>query len=281
MAHIASNVSFSPDPRVVIPETITGALSILKSVSRQPSVKRVVYTSSAIATGFGKPNTPYSVPADSWNDLSSKLAWAPPPYEDGRKYAVYAASKTEAEKACWKFVEEEKPQFEFSTVLPSVTFGASLHESQSSETLTWIQALLNGDSAIIKRTGTAPCESCLPIIVPDLRTYMRFLTYYVHILDWFVDVTDVARLHAAALINPSVKSERIFAYSEPYNWSAILDILRKAYPEHLWPENIPEEPRNLSTIEKRERSVELLKDLGRDGYVSLEESIRSNAAQIL
>lgn len=85
----------------------------------------------------------------------------------------------------------------------------------------------------------------------------------------------------AALINPTVKSERIFAYSETYNWSAILDILRKAYPERSWPENIPDEPRALSTIERRERSVELLKALGRDGYVSLEESVKSNAAQIL
>lgn len=168
MAHLASNVSFSPDPNVVIPETITGALNILKSASREPSVKRVVYTSSAITTGFGESNTPYSVPTDSWNDLASKLAWAPPPYEDDRKYLVYAASKTEAERACWKFVEEEKPHFEFSTVLPSVTFGAALHESLSSETLTWMRALLKGDYDILKKLGAAPCKSYLSIIIRDI-----------------------------------------------------------------------------------------------------------------
>lgn len=81
---------------------------------------------------------------------------------------MYAASKTEAEKACWKFVEEEKPHFEFSTILPSVTFGASLHESLSSETLTWMRALLKGDYDILKKPGTAPCKCCLFIIVLDL-----------------------------------------------------------------------------------------------------------------
>lgn len=112
-------------------------------------------------------------------------------------------------------------------------------------------------------------------------TYISNYSFTCYTIDWFVDVVDASRLHVAALINPTVKSERIFAYSETYNWSAILDILRNAYPERSWPENIPDEAKNLSTIEGRDRSVELLKALGRDRYVTLEESVKANAAQIL
>lgn len=58
-------------------------------------------------------------------------------------------------------------------------------------------------------------------------------------------------------------------------------MLRKAYPERTWPENPVDEPRDLSTVEIRERSVELLKALGRDGFITLEESVKSNAVQTL
>lgn len=158
MAHLASNVYLSPDPNEVIPEVIAGALNVLKSAARTPSVKRVVYTSSSITTGFPQPNTPISTTPQSWNTVVSALAWAPGPYEEERKWIVYAASKTEAEQACWKFMEEEKPGFEFSTVLPSVNFGASLYKEQQSETLGWIQTLLKGDLETAKKDGMSPCK---------------------------------------------------------------------------------------------------------------------------
>lgn len=158
MAHIATNVSFSSDPNAVIPEVVAGALSVLKSASRTPSVKRVVYTSSAITTGFPQPNTPLVTTPQSWNTAASTLAWAPGPYEEDRKWPVYAASKTEAEQACWKYMEEEKPGFEFSTVLPCTNFGASLLKGQVAETLGWIETLLKGDFEKANKEGMSPCK---------------------------------------------------------------------------------------------------------------------------
>lgn len=34
-------------------------------------------------------------------------------------YAIYSASKTEGERALWKFVKEVKPPFAINTVLPA------------------------------------------------------------------------------------------------------------------------------------------------------------------
>jgi len=36
---------------------------------------------------------------------------------------VYAASKTEAERALWKFRDEKKPGFSINSVLPATNFG--------------------------------------------------------------------------------------------------------------------------------------------------------------
>lgn len=40
-------------------------------------------------------------------------------------------------------------------------------------------------------------------------------------LEWFVDVQDTARLHVAALTKPDIKNERMFTFSEPFNWKYV------------------------------------------------------------
>lgn len=36
--------------------------------------------------------------------------------------------------------------------------------------------------------------------------------------EYFVDVQDNACLHVAAMTNPEVNNERLFAFTEPFNW---------------------------------------------------------------
>lgn len=272
IAHIAADLSFSPDPHVVIPPSIAGAVNILTSAAKEPSVKRVAYTSSSVANTFPTPNTVFEITADTWNDAASSAAWAPPPYNMDRALAVYSASKVEAERACWKWVEEKKPGFAFSSVLPSGNFGPAMHAGQSSPTLTWIRLLINGDLETVSKVGMAPRKSL------RLSYLLSLIADNTSHIEYFVDVRDTARLHIAALIDPSVKGERILGYCEPYNWSALLDILRKAYPDRKWPENIANEAKDLTTVTKaRARSVELLQALGRKDFISLEESVKDSA----
>lgn len=98
-----------------------------------PTVKRVVLTSSVASAAQHQPGavhteastsrrilTPslmYNVIQASWNDAVIKLV-----EEQGSKSAefqLYSASKTHAEKAAWKFMEENKPDFDLVAVLPS------------------------------------------------------------------------------------------------------------------------------------------------------------------
>lgn len=58
---------------------------------------------------------------DSWNDEAIKQAYNPDAPEQMKGLFVYAASKAEGEKAAWKWVEKNKPGFQFNTVLPDFT----------------------------------------------------------------------------------------------------------------------------------------------------------------
>jgi nucleoside-diphosphate-sugar epimerase len=62
-----------------------------------------------------------------------------------RAFAVYSASKVEAEKALWKFVKEEKPGFVINTVLPDTAYGKILDRSLPASTAGFITKLYKGE----------------------------------------------------------------------------------------------------------------------------------------
>lgn len=162
IAHIAGDVSFSADPNVVIAPTIASAINLLVSAAKESSVKRIACTSSSWAQTFPTPNTVFEVTTETWNDSATAAAWAPPPYTMDRAMAVYAASKVETERACWKWVAEQKPGFVFSTIVPSGCFGPGMHGGQSSPTLKCIRTLVKGDLDAASKTGVAP-RTCVSL----------------------------------------------------------------------------------------------------------------------
>lgn len=50
-------------------------------------------------------------------------AWDETIPEPKRRMAIYAASKIEAEKKAWQWMESEERSFEFNSILPSLTVG--------------------------------------------------------------------------------------------------------------------------------------------------------------
>jgi nucleoside-diphosphate-sugar epimerase len=256
IAHIASNVSADPNPNNVIPEVISWLNGILQSAAKEPSVKRFVYTSSSVAAANPKPGVEFIIDSNSWNEEAIKDAWAPPPYPDDRKWAVYASSKAEAEKALWKFSAEQKPNFVVNAVLPNCNFGKILVKGQPVS------------------TGRYPIELFKGNIGPIADSNLPPLAYFPP--QWFVDVQDVARLHVAALINPEVKNERIFAFAYPFNKNDLLRALKKVRPDRKFVDEFPDE--NVRDVSKvaNERAEELLKALGRPGWTSLEDSLKAN-----
>jgi len=255
VVHVASTLTFSADPNAVIPEVVDGIKSILHSAKKESSVKRFVYTSSSTAATAPKPNKKFIVDVDTWNDEDVTAAWAPPPYNEDRKWAVYGASKTLAEKELWKFVKEEKPAFIANAVLPNANFGPLLEKSQPGSTNGWPKAIFAGRMEEVK--GVPP--------------------------QWFVDVRDTALLHLACLTNEDVANECVFAYAEPYNWNSLLAVARTITPDGKVVgedgkevTDLGNDDKDLSEIAPKARAESILRSLGRKGFRPLEESFKDN-----
>ncbi|KAK3067365.1 hypothetical protein LTR53_015810 [Teratosphaeriaceae sp. CCFEE 6253] len=183
---------------------------------------------------------------------SSLATWLPAPDTEigpeSSAIAAYAASKVEAERAVWRFVGEEQPRFQVATVVPDMNFGRSLQaDGPASSSASWAAGLYEGDSWALS--------------LPPF---------------WFVDVVDDARLHVAALLDPSCAGQRIFAAAEPFNWNDLLRIFRKLRPGKAFMADA-EMGRNLSRVPNQEAEALLRKWFGK-GWTGLEESVGETIA---
>ncbi|KAK1570175.1 aldehyde reductase [Colletotrichum navitas] len=254
VVHTATIFSLDPNPYNVIPGTVSGTLNALEAAAQEPSVKRFVLTSSSTAALIPKPNNPVKVTTDTWNIEAVELAYRDPPYEPERALPVYAASKTLSEKEAWKFMDERKPSFTLNTILPNMNFGASLDVANQGHpsTSAFVAELFKGNTH-----------------------YLGGIT-----AQYFVDVQDDAILHVAAAVHPDIQSERVFAFAEPVNADVILAVFRKLYPSRSFPANFRAEE-DVSDIVPGKRAEALLRDMGRDGWTRLEESIKRNTEDLV
>ncbi|KII85574.1 hypothetical protein PLICRDRAFT_178626 [Plicaturopsis crispa FD-325 SS-3] len=250
VAHIASDISMSENVDEVVGPVVRGTLSVLRAAAATPSVKRFVLTSSSVAAGFPELGVAYTRDENSWNESSAKIVQSAEA-DPLRGVHVYAVSKTEGEKAAWKFVKEEKPGFVFNTVLPDTTLGPILDPSTAPSSAAFPLSIISGQSDLL--TGF-PCQ-------------------------WFVDVRDCARLHVAALTLPSTDAPgyRLWGAAEPFSWNRLLAAVRKLRPERTdLPEHFAWETLlNLSRVDNT-RSTALLKEMGREEWIGFEESVKGN-----
>ena len=89
---------------------------------------------------------------------------------------------------------------------------------------------------------------------------------------YYVDVQDDARIHAAALLLPDVKDERLFAFAGTFDINSMLAAFRKAAPNRKFQEDVKDPPVHLAKV-PNERALELLKQTGRVGWVTLDETV--------
>lgn len=87
-------------------------------------------------------------------------------------------------------------------------------------------------------------------------------------------------VHVAALLDPNVKSQRLFAFAGAFNWTDILEILHKLRPENKKLPKAPEnEGRDISDIKPKGKAEQLIKDFfGVSGWKGLEESLEAGIA---
>jgi nucleoside-diphosphate-sugar epimerase len=95
----------------------SAGINALKACAKNPSVKRFVNTSSSTAASLAKPDVGHEIfmDASTYNDEACEQAKA----EQGRTkgFLIYAAMKTETERAMWQWVKENKPGFVMNTIV--------------------------------------------------------------------------------------------------------------------------------------------------------------------
>ncbi|PLB40899.1 aldehyde reductase II [Aspergillus candidus] len=247
IVHVASDLSWGTDEGV-IRRAVAGVENVLEAAYRVGSVRRFVLTSSAIAANTPLPNVEgITVDTDSWNDELVAAARSEETPADERVMCTYGASKVEAEKFAWRWMAEKQPPFTLSTVLPDVCVGRILHPNIHGSSMGFIRNLLHGNTFML---DTFPPQ-------------------------WLVDVGDVARLHAVALLDPTVQSERIFGHAKPLNWTDVIGLLRRLRPSNTQiPDPRPNEGRDLSDLVPAKRAEQLLQSFfGQPGWTRVEDSI--------
>ncbi|KAL6824625.1 hypothetical protein J3E69DRAFT_381501 [Trichoderma sp. SZMC 28015] len=166
-----------------------------------------------------------------------------------RAMTVYGASRAAAELAFWSWVKENNPPFVANCVVPDGNFGRVLDAEQPNGTsVGMLKRVLDGD-------------------------WSRVMT-----LAWIINVEDCALLMVAAAVLPSIANERIFAYYKQATWNEMRAKVRQLYPDR--PELVKGEDsdvvgRDLSTADEVvKRAEEVLKELGRPGFISVDDTIR-------
>lgn len=234
---------------------VNGTNSALKAIKKYGSqIKRVVVTSSyAAILNFDNPQSDKVIDnEDSWNPLTWETSLANP-------MAGYCGSKTLAERAAWKFVEDEKPNFVLSTVNPVYVFGPQAFDSLASA------STLNTSSEIINSLLKVTSNDDIPNHVGNA-----------------VDVRDVAAAHIVGFEKDEAKNQRLLVSSEPFSLQSILDVLHKDFPEEAkniavgTPGSDKEAFKTQPTIDNS-RTKKIL------GFKlkTLEESVRDSVEQIL
>ncbi|KAI5815642.1 hypothetical protein BZA77DRAFT_315615 [Pyronema omphalodes] len=212
--HTASPFHFNvkDTKKDLLDPAIQGTVGILQAIKKYaPEVKRVVITSSfaAIVDSAKGIATGHCYTEKDWNPVTEEQA-----YKDAG--TGYRASKTLAEKAAWKFVEDEKPNFSIATINPPLVFGP----------VKPYMANLDG----INTSN----EKFRNMLRGEMKEKLAPSGGYV-----WVDVRDVALAHVEAMEREEAGGKRFFLVEGSYfSNQQIADIIVKNFPEykHLFPE---------------------------------------------
>ena len=142
-----------------------GALRLLRA-ARDAQVRRVVLTSSFAAVGYGHQHVDRLFTEDDWTDV------------DGPGVSAYVKSKTLAEQAAWRFIDEEGGDLELAVINPVGIFGP-----------------------VLGRDFASSIEIVRRIVAGELPGYPNLSMQA-------VDARDVAAAHLLAMTTPAARGER-------------------------------------------------------------------------
>ncbi|VEU21180.1 DEKNAAC102091 [Brettanomyces naardenensis] len=137
--HVASPVPIEQpkDANELIKPARDGTLRVLRA-AKAAGVKRVVYTSSVVAVGYGHGHQDKPFTEKDWTNT------------EGPNVSAYGKSKTLAERAAWDYIEKEGGDLELSVVNPAGIYGPVLGPHYSSS-LVLVKLMLEGQLFVVPK----------------------------------------------------------------------------------------------------------------------------------
>ncbi|PYH95892.1 NAD(P)-binding protein [Aspergillus ellipticus CBS 707.79] len=251
--YVSTPVLFGSDPEKVVDPVVRGTINTLKAAARA-GVQRYVLSSSSKAVEGTVYDRPHTITVDTFNHDDVRNAREGAAGESlGRLWGVYSASRAAAELAFWAWVKENKPPFVANCVVLDGNFGRVLDVEN-------INTGLGSSTGMLKNALAGNWDGVFP-----------YLAY-------FVDVQDSARLLVAATTLSTIANERIFGHYGHATWNDLRQIVQDMFPDR--PEivtggDLDVVGRDQSNADELiQRAEELLKEVGRPGFVSVEDMLR-------
>ncbi|EDQ85938.1 uncharacterized protein MONBRDRAFT_28677 [Monosiga brevicollis MX1] len=228
-----------PDDLIV--PAVQGTRNVLSACAKAPSVKRVVVTSSFAAVLFGhdmeKDPSPFTE-AD-WNQVST--AEHPEPMH------WYRASKIQAERAAWAFVENPDVQFDVVTLNPPMVIGPWLPGyTRPNESSMIIKEKLTGEIKAVPAGGIG-----------------------------YIDVRDLARAHILAGETPEANGRYLVTSGVPTHLE-VAQLLKTLEPNSAIVTEPPTEKRQAFLIDAGKAA----RDLKLTDYIPLEQTLRDQITSL-
>lgn len=212
--HIASPLAVPTEDfeKDIIAPAIQGTTNILKAAAKEPSVKRIVITSSIAAVVSQ---------VESMSDETTRVYTAEEenpdpsgPYK--QSFQAYVAAKIKALNATKNFVKTEKPTFDVINVMPGFFVGKN-------ELVTDARDILSGTNAI----------AFAPVLGHTSDTAMTGSLQH---------VDDVAKVHLLSL-DPKVEGNQNFGIqaggTDGIVWNDAIEIVKRRFPEAVKDGRLP------------------------------------------
>ncbi|KAG5421597.1 hypothetical protein I9W82_000688 [Candida metapsilosis] len=254
--HTASPVDFgvSNIQTGLLDPAIEGTKNVLSAIKNYgKNVKNVVVTSSVAAVDDASGKRPS-------NSLSTESSWNEISLQQGLQNTSlgYKAAKTFAEKEVWRFAEENKGQFNVTTVNPTYVFGPQAFKVQNKNQL-------NDSAEYVNKIIKLKPEDSIPFFASS-----------------FIDVRDVAKAHVAAIKRPKeFNGQRLLLIDSPWTNELLAVIINEHFPNLDIPKGSKEKSdKELATADLKWDNSKT-KSLLDFGFIPLEKSVVDAVQQLL
>ncbi|BGP58484.1 hypothetical protein JCM8202_001148 [Rhodotorula sphaerocarpa] len=249
VAHTASpfHYNFTDAEKEMLIPALEGTRQILRAAQKEPSVKRVVLTSSfAAVLDFNSLSPATTFSHKDWNPATYNLAKG----SDQKPY-VYCASKKIAEEEAWKIAKEPETKWQLCTICPPMIFGPPKQVIQSLDSINTSSGAVWG----VVDAKEVP-ETSFPV---------------------WTDVRDIAKIHVLGATEEIAKGKRYLTVAGHFNNTQIAAVARKAFPDQA--SRIPDAEETAGQDHFKTDSSLVEKELG-IAWIPFEQSVKDTLGQI-